>query len=145
MDREAGFDPTKMPYSAANLRVGHHVRLFAIDEDAEEESIRFVAMVADMSPSPTPIAHFGADFGGRDEAPQLGEILRSVLEAREAHLHIELVGRHGPYVEAVSPPIVIGLMDPGLGDENLALHIDSMSGFEAGDGCQLAFSGTFQV
>ena len=120
MDGEAGFDPNKMQYSAAHLQVGRRVRLFSIDEESDEESARFTALVTGVSTNPTPIARFKADFAQEGDALRVSEILRGVLEAGEAYLHIELVDRRGSSIRMFSPPIAIGLPDPGNGQDNFA-------------------------
>lgn len=137
MDGEAGFDPNKMRYSAAHLQVGRRVRLFSIDEESDEESARFTALVTGVSIDPTPIARFKADFAQEGEAVRVSEILSGVLEAGEAYLHIELVEHRGSSIRMFSPPIAIELLDPGNGQDTFTPELvpasevnDALSRFE---------------
>ncbi len=98
--------------AAKLIRVGEPVSLFSIDEETDDESRPFLALVDSIRDREPPIVNLVVKDAERAEIQRVAEVLTACARAPKSYLHVDVRRRDGAFIRVTSPGFLLSLLAP---------------------------------
>lgn len=98
--------------AAKLLRVGEPVSLFSLDEDTDDESRPFLAVVDGIRHREPPLITFIVQHADEALVESVAEVLKTCAKSPQSYLHVGVRWREGALVRTYSPGFLLKLLAP---------------------------------
>lgn len=98
--------------AAEHLRVGERVSLFSIDEETDDESRPFTAVVEGIRDREPPQINLVVEERDGAEIRRVAEVLTDCARTPECFLHVDVRWREGAFFRLTSPNFLLKLLAP---------------------------------